>query len=154
MALNLQEQKVFQVHGRLVPELPTDNGITLRKAVLAEECIKDLVRPLRDAGWDVTVSEPDAEALYVIVTARTDKRQLSVGLLYSCATANTFYRELEKTCQIILYRGAPYHQDHVARRATVTGTRAALTAGRSAAIAPMASAQPRPNNAKEDVTAM
>jgi hypothetical protein len=115
MSLNLKEQEHFQAYGRLVPELPTDNGVTLRKALLSDDCIKDLVRPLRDAGWSVTVGEPDEEALYMIVIATSQKGRLSVALLYSCATQNAKYRELAQTCDVILYRGAPYRLEEFAR---------------------------------------
>ena len=114
MALNRHEQAEFQAHGRLVPELPTDNGVTLRKAVLSEDAINDLVRPLRDAGWSVTVTEPDPAALFVIAIATTQKRRLEVALLYSCATSNELYRELASKVDVILYRGATYEQDSFA----------------------------------------
>ena len=110
MTLNLHEQAYFQAHGRLVPELPTDSGITLRKAILAEDAIKDLVRPLRDVGWSVQVTEPDDEALFVVATATRANSRLSVALLYSCATSNEVYRELASKTDVILYRGSPYHQ--------------------------------------------
>jgi hypothetical protein len=119
MSLNLKEQEHFQAHGRLVPELPTDNGVTLRKALLSDDCIKDLVRPLRDAGWSVTVGEPDDEALCVIVIATSQKGRLSVALLFSCATQNAKYLELARTCDVILYRGAPYCQEEFARGVNV-----------------------------------
>jgi hypothetical protein len=56
MTLKLMEQDRYQKFGRLVPEMPTDSGVTLRKAILSEDCMRDLVRPLRDAGWSVEVS--------------------------------------------------------------------------------------------------
>lgn len=37
------EEEFYHRHGRLVAEMPTDNGATLRRAVLADDCIKDLV---------------------------------------------------------------------------------------------------------------
>lgn len=119
MALNLQEQAQFQAHGRLVPELPTDNGVTLRKAILAQDAITELVRPLRDAGWSVHVTEPDDQALYVIATATSIENRLAVALLYSCATSNDLYRELAKTVDVILYRGAPYEQSSFAAGITL-----------------------------------
>lgn len=115
MALNLQEQDYFQAHGRLVPKLPTDNGIGLRKAILAEDAIKDLVRPLRDAGWSVEVTEPDDEALFVIATAISANSRLLIALLYSCATSNEIYQELACKADAILYRGSPYQQSSFAR---------------------------------------
>ena len=63
MGLKMIEQQRYQKHGRLVPKMPTDNGVLLRKAILSDDCIKDLVRPLRNAGWNVEVGEPDENAL-------------------------------------------------------------------------------------------
>ncbi|AYH41788.1 hypothetical protein CDA09_00030 [Azoarcus sp. DN11] len=112
--LKMIEQQIYHEHGRLVPEMPTDNGALLRKAVLEKDCIEDLVRPLRNMGWQVNVGEPDDEALYILVTAGNNDRTFNVALLYSCATDNAIYRELASTCEAILYRGAPYNQDSFA----------------------------------------
>jgi hypothetical protein len=107
-------EKRYHEHGRLVPELPTDNGVLLRKAILSEDCINDLVRPLRDAGWSVNVGEPDERALHLTVVATADGERHSVSLLYSCATDNGIYRKLAETSDVILYRGATYHQEQYA----------------------------------------
>jgi hypothetical protein len=104
------EEKHFHKHGRLMPELPTDDGVLLRKAVLQQECMQDLVRPLRDAGWEMEVGEPDDRGLSVVVKASSGNSRLTVALLYSCATDNKFYKKLAETCDAILYVGAPYNQ--------------------------------------------
>lgn len=114
MLQNTMEEKIYHKHGRLVPEMPTDNGVLLRKALLSQECMEDLVRPLRQAGWSVVVNEPDTRAFYVTVTASDRVKSFSIALLYSCATENSIYRQLADTCQVILYRGSPYHQDSYA----------------------------------------
>lgn len=114
MGLKLIEQDRYQKHGRLVPEMPTDDGVTLRKAILSEDCMRDLVRPLRGAGWSVNVSEPDEQALYMTVVASHGEKRFVVALLYSCATGNSLYRMLAETCEAILYRGAPNQQDSYA----------------------------------------
>ena len=114
MKLKMIEQDRYQKHGRLVPEMPTDNGVTLRKAILSEDCMRDLVRPLRDAGWSVEVSEPDEEALYMTVVASHGEKRFGVALLYSCGTDNSLYRMLAEKCDPILYRGAPYQQESYA----------------------------------------
>jgi hypothetical protein len=119
MNLKVIEQEVYQKHGRLVPDMPTDDGVTLRSALLSEECMRDLVRPLRDAGWSVEVNEPDDTALYMTVVASRGKKRFSVALLYSCATDNSIYRMLAETCAAILYRGAPYQQDAFTRGVAV-----------------------------------
>lgn len=114
MKLKIIEQDRYQKHGRLVPEMPADNGVTLRSAILSEECMNDLVRPLRDAGWSVEVSEPDENALYMTVVASHEKIRFGVALLYSCGTDNSIYRMLAEKCDAILYRGAPYRQESYA----------------------------------------
>jgi hypothetical protein len=110
MQLKMLEQQHYQKHGRLVPEMPTDDGVLLRKAILSDDCIKDLVRPLREAGWNVEVKEPDDRALHVSVVATANEERFEVALLYGCATDNGIYRKLAETSVAILYRGAPYDQ--------------------------------------------
>jgi hypothetical protein len=114
MTLKLVEQKNYHKHGQLVPLMPTDDGVTLRKAKLTKECIKDLVRPLRDAGWSIDVGEPDARALYMKVVATSGEAELRVALLFGCATDNALYRELAQTSHVILYLGPPYQQNSYA----------------------------------------
>lgn len=108
------EQSFYQEHGRLVPELPADGGEMLRAAHLGEECIKELVRPLRDAGWQVKMSEPDEKGLWVKVEASSGEERLNVGLLFSCASDNKLYRKLAMDCSAILYLGPPYKQQSYA----------------------------------------
>lgn len=117
--LKIIEQRTYHEHGRLVPDMPTDNGVLLRRAILEKDCIDDLVRPIRNAGWQVNIGEPDDEALYMLVTASNNDRTFNVALLYSCATDNTIYRQLASKCEAILYRGAPYNQDGFAYGITV-----------------------------------
>ncbi len=112
--LNRIAEKRYHEHGRLVPEMPTDDGGTLRKAILAEDCISDLVRPLRDAGWSVDVDEPEQSGLYMTLRASSGSTKFGLALLYSCATANETYKMLAKDAEAILYRGAPYHQEQYA----------------------------------------
>lgn len=108
------EASVYQEHGRLVPELPGDDGRLLRSAHLGDRCINELVRPLRDAGWQVKVGEPDEKGLWMKVEATSGEEHLAIGLLFSCATANQIYRDLASTCSAILYLGAPHQQESFA----------------------------------------
>lgn len=108
--LKIVEQRNYQKYGQLVPPMPTDNGVGLRKAQLAQECMKDLVRPLRDAGWSVEVGEPDEQALQMRVVARSGEMELRVALLFSCATDHKIYQELAQDCNAILYLDSPYNQ--------------------------------------------
>ena len=114
MVIKLMEEKHYHESGKVVPVVPTDDGTTLRKSLLMKDCIDDLVRPLRNAGWAVEFTE-DSSDIYVKLLAKSDTGSLSVALLYSCASDNCLYKDLEKDCDVILYRGAPYHQEQFAR---------------------------------------
>lgn len=115
LAINLLEENKFHATGRLVPEMPTDKGELLRKAILNEDCINDLVRPLRNAGWSIDFVESIHTDLYIRLIAKYKKKSLRISLLYSCATDNKIYLELDKLSDVILYRGAPYEQSQYAR---------------------------------------
>lgn len=114
MKLKLTEQDHFRKHGHLVPPLPADDGVLLRNGLLSQQCMNDLVRPLRHAGWNVKVNEPDENALYMTVDASHGEKLFSVALLYSCGTENEIYKMLAKKCAAVLYCGAPYKQDSFA----------------------------------------
>lgn len=114
MWLKDHELKEFQKHGRLVPELSSDDGLLLRTARLMEGCMNDVVRPMRDAGWSVSVGEPESNALYVVVSGSSGDVFLHVALLFSCATDNKIYKELSETVDVVVYMGAPYHQQSYA----------------------------------------
>jgi hypothetical protein len=87
----------------------------VRKAILSDvDCIKDLVRPLRDAGWRVEVGEPDEDGLYITIVATADRERFEIAFLQGCATDNSIYRKLAETSKAILYRGAPYLQQQYA----------------------------------------
>jgi hypothetical protein len=109
MVIKLMEEKHFHENGKLVPIVPTDDGALLRKSLLMKDCIDDLVRPLRSAGWAVEFTD-DSSDLYVKLLAKSKQ-----GMLYSCGSDNSLYKELEKDCDVILYRGAPYLQEQFAR---------------------------------------
>lgn len=80
MWLQGHELEEFQKNCRLVPGLASDDGVMLRKARLMEDCINDVVRPMRSAAWSITVGEPDAEALHVTVTGVSEEERLRVAL--------------------------------------------------------------------------
>ncbi|MGF6391874.1 hypothetical protein [Pseudomonas plecoglossicida] len=108
------EENNYHKHGKRVPAVPTDDGVLLRKALLNEECVNDLVRPLRDAGWFVEFIDNSSD-LFIKLRAKSTREEFFIALLYSCGTDNSLYKELEKDCIAILYRGTPYLQEQFAR---------------------------------------
>lgn len=110
MALKWLKQESYQQHGRLVPPMPTDDGVTLCAAVLMDDRIKDLVRPLREAGWSVDVGENDASHLCE-GSSHSRQRKAQGGFALRLRSGNQLYRELVQSNDVILHRGSPYRQD-------------------------------------------
>ena len=104
----------YQKHGRIVPELPNDDGWLLRASVLSDKGMSELVRPLKEKGWHLSVTEPQKDGEYMLVEGELGTQKIKVALLYSCGTGNDTYKMLDQSCQYILYLGAPYHQDQYA----------------------------------------
>lgn len=114
MIMKLVEEKNYHENGKKVPLMPTDDGVLLRRAVLMEDCIKDLVRPMRDAGWSVEIDDSKASDIFLKAIGKSGTQEIKIALIYSCATENDIYRELAKDCSAILYRGGPYMQNSFA----------------------------------------
>lgn len=114
MVIKLMEENNYHKHGKRVPAVPTDDGVLLRKALLNEECVNELVRPLRDAGWSVEFIDNSSD-LFIKLRAKSTREEFLIALLYSCGTDNSLYKELEKDCIAILYRGTPYLQEQFAK---------------------------------------
>lgn len=89
----------------------TDDGWLGRSAKLSSKMNKEIVKNLRDNGWQChTFGEPIKQGEYITVRASKNGKDIGIALLYSCATDNKIYKELEEICDYILYQGAPYHQ--------------------------------------------
>lgn len=100
-----------------LPFNPTasDDGWLGRAAILSTKMNDEIVKKLRDNGWQCHFfGQPIKSGEYITVQASKDSKNIGIALLYSCATDNAVYKELEKTCDYILYQGAPYHQSSYA----------------------------------------
>lgn len=101
----------YHKFGRISPELTLDDGWHLRAAKLSSVAMKEIAKPLARAGWNVKVSDPIKPGEYILVDANSGDRKMRVSLLYSCATSNEVYKELDSSSQFILYMGAPDNQE-------------------------------------------
>ena len=137
MSLKLIEQKRYQKSGRLVPRWSTDDGVLLRKAMLSEDCIKDLVRPLRDAGWDVEVEEPTSKPS----TSGSSQKRMGSALVQRCCSAaqrtTVSIARSAETSEAIRYLVWSYQQQYAYGINAHVGTgRCSPPAGRAAATTP------------------
>lgn len=115
-AIKNQVLTLLQIDNNL-PFNPTasDDGWLNRAAILSEKMDNQIIKKLRDKGWQCySFGEPIEDGNYITVNASKGNRTIKIALLYSCATANNIYKELDKTCDYILYQGAYYHQDSFA----------------------------------------
>ena len=100
-----------------LPFNPTasDDGWLGRSAILSSKMNDEIVKKLRDNGWQCHYfGQPIKSGEYITVQASKNGQNIGIALLYSCATNNEIYKELEKTCDYILYQGAPYRQSSYA----------------------------------------
>ena len=100
-----------------LPFNPTasDDGWLGRSAILSSKMNDEIVKMLRDNGWQChSFGQPIKQGEYITVRASKNGKDIGIALLYCCATDNLIYKELEITCDYILYQGAPYHQSSYA----------------------------------------
>ena len=94
----------------------SDDGWLLRSAILSSKMNDEIVKRLRDNGWQChSFEEPIKVGEYITVEAFKKDKNIKVALLYCCDTNNEIYKKLEQTCDYILYLGPPYHQDSFAQ---------------------------------------
>ncbi|EIJ0947503.1 hypothetical protein LH710_003397 [Vibrio vulnificus] len=106
----------FQIDNNL-PFNPTasDDGWLLRASKLSEKMNTEIIPRLRDKGWQChSFTDPIKEGEYTSVNATKGNHNIKIALLYTCATSNSIYKELDKTCDYILYQGSYYKQDSYA----------------------------------------
>ncbi|WP_299695475.1 hypothetical protein [uncultured Vibrio sp.] len=93
----------------------SDDGWLRRAAKLLEKMNEELIPRLREKGWQChSFTDPVNEGEYISVNASKGNHEIKVALLYRCATGNEIYKELDKSCDFILYQGAYYHQESYA----------------------------------------
>lgn len=106
----------YQLDNKLPHKLTaSDDGWLLRASMLSKKMNEEVIKRLRDAGWQCEAfSDPVKDGEYITVRAKKSGQSLKIALLYSCATGNDIYKILDKTCEYILYCGAYYKQDSYA----------------------------------------
>jgi hypothetical protein len=84
-------------------------GVELRMKLLRDAADQQLVKPFRTHGWTVTVSSESLSGEYLIVEATKSGATRRVALLYTSATDNRHYKELDAAVDHIFTNGALYH---------------------------------------------
>lgn len=95
---------------------PTDDGWLARSSILSKTMNDEIILVLKNSGWQCfNFSDPVKEGNYITVAASKNEIVLKIALLFSCATDNKIYKELEKdSYDFILYSGSFYNQNSYA----------------------------------------
>lgn len=96
-------------------DIASDDGWHRRAALLSKEMNDQIISSLRNKGWQChSFGDPVKLGAYITVNASKEDREIKVALLYTCATGNKIYKELDKFCDFILYLGPHSHQESYA----------------------------------------
>lgn len=88
----------------------SDDGWLLRSAILSDLMDKQIIRSLRNNGWQCgDFIDPVKDGEYITVKAFKNGESIKIALLYSCASSRQLYEKLSIDCDAILFHGAAYH---------------------------------------------
>ncbi|WP_175713159.1 YaaC family protein [Burkholderia ambifaria] len=90
-----------------------------RIAILRSDVERVILQPFRSHGWVAEiVQEHDYQSSLEVVASKGEK-SVRLGVLYSTATENAFYKNLEQRVQHIFFNGQPYMLDSFAQGISV-----------------------------------
>lgn len=83
-------------------------GVELRMDILRKAADQQMLKPLRSHGWTATIDSEHADGEYLVISATKADATHKAALMYSSATDNRHYRQLDKTVDHIFTNGALY----------------------------------------------
>lgn len=84
-------------------------GIDLRMGILHNAAKQQMLGPLLSHGWIASVVEESKDGEYLVIDATKGEKKHSVALMYTSATDNRHYRQLESRVSHIFTNGQLYH---------------------------------------------
>lgn len=94
-------------------------GIELRMGILRDAAKQQILGPLLSHGWMAAIKTESADGEYLVIDAEKNSVKHSVALMYTSATDNRHYKDLEKTVSHIFTNGQLYNVEAYARGITV-----------------------------------
>jgi hypothetical protein len=87
-----------------------DSGIEQRLQILRRDAEEKVLDPLRAHGWRAQIiKESAAGDGHLVMQAQRAECTRTIGLLYSSASSNSTYKNLEQEVDLILANGGLYH---------------------------------------------
>ena len=85
-----------------------DTGIQTRLGILEAAAKTDIIEPFRIHNWECFIEGRFPNGEYIVVTLKKASTEFKIALLYSCATENSVYKELDRTVDLIVLNGSFY----------------------------------------------
>jgi hypothetical protein len=89
-------------------------GVELRMDILRKAADQQMLKPLRTHGWTATIASEHVDGEYLTLSASKSGANHSIALMYSSATDNRHYRQLDATVDHIFTNGALYMVENFA----------------------------------------
>ncbi|WP_082426459.1 YaaC family protein [Pseudomonas sp. NBRC 111133] len=94
-------------------------GIELRMGILRDAAKQQILGPLLSHGWVAAIKSESISGEYLVIDAEKNSVKHSVALMYTSATDNLHYKDLEKAVSHIFTNGQLYNVEAYARGITV-----------------------------------
>jgi hypothetical protein len=83
-------------------------GVELRLEILKKSADQQILKPLHTHGWSAIIESEHADGEYLIISATKSEVIHKVALMYTSATDNKYFRNLDKEVEQIYTNGALY----------------------------------------------
>ncbi|HUZ31571.1 MAG TPA: hypothetical protein VMV19_05605 [Xanthobacteraceae bacterium] len=89
-------------------------GVEARMTILRQAAEQQILKPLRDHGWEPSIASEIAGGEYLIIKAQKADKVHTIAFLYTSATANQIYKFLDGQVEHIFINGALYRVESYA----------------------------------------
>jgi len=83
-------------------------GVELRMQILRDAADQQILKPLRSHGWEASVITENTSGEYIVIEANRSNAVHKIALLYSSATSNGHYKDLDRVVEHIFTNGELY----------------------------------------------
>lgn len=91
-----------------------DQGKERRLEILSKDAQSKIITPFKLHNWECEIVRTEPIGEYLILQMTKGDIQFKLAFLYSCATDNTIYKELDKVVDLIVINGSFYYLESFA----------------------------------------
>lgn len=91
-----------------------DTGVESRLGILESAAKNDIIKPFSTHNWECIIDGKFPNGEYLIISLKKGKVSFKLALLYSCATSNSVYKQLDSLVDLIVLNGSFYRLESYA----------------------------------------